>query len=100
VPGQVEEGLRRILQFPRLWPIYEGKFRRYLLKRFPCGLIYRIDPEKIFIAGSGTDPHRDYVTRSQWVLNRRLKETTGWALWDASVVEGWPSMVAQVEGTR
>ncbi|SRR6266511_6015920 len=46
---EVQEGLRRIQQFPRLWPIYEGEFWRYLLKRFPFGLIYRIDPEKIFI---------------------------------------------------
>jgi hypothetical protein len=41
---EVEEGLQRIQQFPRLWAIYEGQYRRYLLKRFPCGLIYRIDP--------------------------------------------------------
>jgi toxin ParE1/3/4 len=31
---EVEEGLQRIQQFPRLWPIYEGDYRRYLLKAF------------------------------------------------------------------
>jgi ParE toxin of type II toxin-antitoxin system, parDE len=46
---EVEEGSQRIRQFPRLWPIYEGEYRRYLLKRFPFGLIYRIDLEHIFI---------------------------------------------------
>jgi len=46
---EIEQGLHRIQQFPRLWPIYEGEYRRYLLQRFPYGLIYRIDPEKIFI---------------------------------------------------
>ena len=46
---EVEEGLQRIQQFPQLWPLYEGEYRRYLLKRFPYGLIYRIDPEQIFI---------------------------------------------------
>ena len=46
---EVEEGLQRIQQFPRLWPLYEGEYRRYLLKRFPFGLMYRIDPEQIFI---------------------------------------------------
>ena len=46
---EVDEGLQTIQQFPRLWPIYEGEYRRYLLKRFPFGLIYRIDPEQIFI---------------------------------------------------
>ena len=46
-PDEVEEGLQRIQQFPRLWPIFEGDYRRYLLKRFPFGLMYRIDPEQI-----------------------------------------------------
>ena len=46
---EVEHGLNRIRQFPLLWPIYEGEYRRYLLKRFPYGLIYRIETEKIFI---------------------------------------------------
>ncbi|RJP59650.1 MAG: type II toxin-antitoxin system RelE/ParE family toxin [Deltaproteobacteria bacterium] len=46
---EVKHGLDRIRQFPLLWPIYEGEYRRYLLKRFPYGLIYRIETEKIFI---------------------------------------------------
>jgi len=46
---EIEQGLRRIQQFPLLWPVYEGEYRRYLLKRFPYGLIYRIETEKIFI---------------------------------------------------
>ncbi len=46
---EIAQGLGRIQQFPRLWPIYEGEYRRYLLQRFPYGLVYRIDPEKIFI---------------------------------------------------
>jgi len=45
---EVEEGLERIQQFPRLWPIYESEYRRYRLKRFPFGLMYRIGPEQIF----------------------------------------------------
>ena len=46
---EIEQGLRRIQQFPRLWSIYEGEYRRYLLQRFPYGLMYRIDPEKLCI---------------------------------------------------
>ena len=46
---EVEEGLQRIQQFPRLWPIYDGEYQRYLLRRFPFGLIYRVDPEQLFI---------------------------------------------------
>ena len=43
---EIEQGLRRIQQFPRLWSIYEGEYRRYLLQRFPYGLIYRIDQKR------------------------------------------------------
>jgi mRNA-degrading endonuclease RelE of RelBE toxin-antitoxin system len=46
---EIEDGLMKIHQFPLAWPIYEGEYRRYILKRFPYGLIYRIETEKIFI---------------------------------------------------
>jgi mRNA-degrading endonuclease RelE of RelBE toxin-antitoxin system len=46
---EIEQGLHRIRQFPLLWSIYEGEYRRYLLKRFPYGLIYRLTPDRIFI---------------------------------------------------
>jgi plasmid stabilization system protein ParE len=45
---EIEQGLRRIQEFPRLWSVYEREYRRYLLQRFPYGLIYRIDPEQYF----------------------------------------------------
>jgi len=38
---EIEQGLRRIQQFPLLWPGYEGEYWRYLLQRFPCSLVYR-----------------------------------------------------------
>ncbi|MBM3333096.1 type II toxin-antitoxin system RelE/ParE family toxin, partial [Candidatus Sumerlaeota bacterium] len=44
-----DEGLDRIGEFPLLWPIYEGEYRRCLLKRFPYGLIYRIETERIYV---------------------------------------------------
>jgi hypothetical protein len=28
---EVEEDLQRIQQFPQLWPLYDGTYRRYLL---------------------------------------------------------------------
>ena len=31
---EIEQGLRRIEQFPRLWSIYDGAYRRYLLSAF------------------------------------------------------------------
>lgn len=31
------------------WPIVEGELRRRLVRRFPFGILYRIDPEEIVI---------------------------------------------------
>jgi mRNA-degrading endonuclease RelE of RelBE toxin-antitoxin system len=46
---EIEHGVNRIRQFPLLSSVYEDEYRRYLLKRFPYGMIYRIETEKIFI---------------------------------------------------
>ncbi|MDA1142511.1 MAG: type II toxin-antitoxin system RelE/ParE family toxin [Planctomycetota bacterium] len=46
---EVEHGLNRIGEFPLLWSPYEKEYRRYLLKRFPYGLIYRTEGETIYI---------------------------------------------------
>ena len=46
---EIKQALHRIQEFPQLWSIYAGEYRRYLLKRFLYGLMYRIDPERIFI---------------------------------------------------
>ena len=46
---EVEEGFHRIRRFPLRWPIYEGPYRRCLLKRFPYGFIYRIESERIYV---------------------------------------------------
>ena len=37
--AEIEQGLNRIQQFSRLWPIYDAEYRRYLLRRFPFGII-------------------------------------------------------------
>ena len=58
---EIEQGLQRIQQFPQVWPIYEGAYRRYLVQRFPYGIIYRLDPETIFtIAVAHLHRHPDY----------------------------------------
>lgn len=46
---EIEQGLHRNRRFPQFWSVYEGEYRRYLLKRFPYGLIYRIDQNRGFI---------------------------------------------------
>jgi plasmid stabilization system protein ParE len=47
--NDVERGAHRIQHFPYSWVTYEGEYRRYLLQRFPYGLIYRVASEKIYI---------------------------------------------------
>lgn len=45
----IEQALQSIQQFPQLWSVYDGEYRRYLLKRFPYGLVYRLDVARILI---------------------------------------------------
>jgi plasmid stabilization system protein ParE len=46
---EIDDGLAQIRKFPMAWSLYEGEYRRYLLKRFPYGIIYRIGSDSIFI---------------------------------------------------
>lgn len=41
----VEVGLKRIARHPRSAPVVERSARRYLVRRFPYGLVYRLDEE-------------------------------------------------------
>ena len=47
--NELESAFNLILELPDTWPILSNDFRRYLLKRFPFGVIYRINGDKIFI---------------------------------------------------
>lgn len=46
----VESAFNHIQQHPRTWRILKGRFRRYLLQRFPYGLIYAVEGQTIFVA--------------------------------------------------
>ncbi|MFQ5707330.1 MAG: type II toxin-antitoxin system RelE/ParE family toxin [bacterium] len=46
---EIEDGFAQIQEFPMAWPVYQGESRRYSLKRFPYGLVYRIESESIII---------------------------------------------------
>ena len=46
---EIESGLAQIKKFPMAWSVYEADYRRYLLKRFPYGVIYRIELDTIYI---------------------------------------------------
>lgn len=47
--AEVEHAVQSILLSPQTWPVLEGDFRRRLVKRFPFGVIYRIEPDIIVI---------------------------------------------------
>ena len=38
-----------IADFPRAWPHFDHGTRRYLLRRYPFGVIYRIESHRILI---------------------------------------------------
>ena len=47
--SEVERAIQAIAKSPMTWPIVGGELRRRLMKRFPFGMLYRIDPEGIVI---------------------------------------------------
>ena len=46
----IESAFDQIQQHSRTWRILKGRFRRYLLQRFPYGLIYAVEGQTIFVA--------------------------------------------------
>jgi hypothetical protein len=46
---EAQAAIQRILDFPKAWPILEKEVRRCLLNRFPYGILYSIEPDRIFI---------------------------------------------------
>jgi plasmid stabilization system protein ParE len=45
----VENGIKKILEYPDAWQIVEEDIRRHLIKRFPFGIYYSIEREYIMI---------------------------------------------------
>lgn len=46
---ELDHAFYSIQYMPRTWPILSDTFRRYLLKRFPYGIIYQIKEDYIYI---------------------------------------------------
>lgn len=47
--SEVEHAVRTIEEAPATWPVIEGELRRRLIRRFPFGILYRIEPKEIVI---------------------------------------------------
>jgi toxin ParE1/3/4 len=41
--------IQNTVDYPAAWPILEGDVRRCLVNRFPYGVLYSIEPERIYI---------------------------------------------------
>ena len=46
---EVYATFQRSLTYPNAWPVLEGDIRRCLVRRFPCGVLYSIEPNGLFI---------------------------------------------------
>lgn len=46
---EFEQGIKMILSFPEAWGQMDAHFRRFLLRRFPFGIIYRMDGDTLII---------------------------------------------------
>lgn len=47
---ETEHAMKKVLGRPLRWRRVSGRFRRALVKRFPYGIIYRVDEAEIFVA--------------------------------------------------
>jgi hypothetical protein len=46
---EVRTAIRHVLSYPNAWPILEGHVRRCLVNRFPYGILYSVEPDRVFI---------------------------------------------------
>ena len=46
---EVYSTIKRAVEFPDAWTVFEGEIRRSLVKRFPYGILYSKEQKGIFI---------------------------------------------------
>ena len=46
---EVRTAMRNVLSYPNTWPVLEEGIRRCLVNRFPYGILYSIEPDRIFV---------------------------------------------------
>jgi toxin ParE1/3/4 len=64
--SEVERAVRTIAESPTIWPVIEGELRRRLIRRFPFGILYRIEPEEIVIIAVA------HLRRRPWYWRKRI----------------------------
>ena len=50
--ASVEAAGEEIARHPLMWRRFKGRFRRYLVPRFPYGLIYAVEGDSIYVAAA------------------------------------------------
>lgn len=46
---EIERALRLVSESPERWPVYMGKYRRIMVRRFPFTVVYMKDDRGIFV---------------------------------------------------
>ncbi len=46
---EVRAAIRNILVYPRAWPLLQGDVRRYVVNRFPFGVVYAVSDDEVLI---------------------------------------------------
>ncbi len=46
---EVYSTIKRSVEFPKVWAVLEGDVRRSLVRRFPYGILYSEEQDRIFI---------------------------------------------------
>ncbi|RZN41532.1 MAG: type II toxin-antitoxin system RelE/ParE family toxin [Methanophagales archaeon ANME-1-THS] len=64
--SEVERAVQTIAESPTTWPVIEGELRRRLIRRFPFGILYRIEPEEIVIIAVA------HLRRRPWYWKKRI----------------------------
>ena len=45
----IDYALERIRQFPEIAPVYQGSYRRLVVRPFGCGIFYSIEGQRIMV---------------------------------------------------
>jgi plasmid stabilization system protein ParE len=46
---EIDAAESAIAQFPEAWPRFDHGTRRYLLRRYPFSIVYRVEPSRILV---------------------------------------------------
>lgn len=46
---EIDAAVSAIERLPNAWPVFEHGTRRYLLRRYPFSVVYRVEPARILI---------------------------------------------------